>query len=138
MKITALFAFLLVTSFATAQSYELVAVSHSSSNGDGLNFTNKDGPSFSGLRLRVFKDADTWFGREIVKTTGEPKENIFRMDLMKEDENVLILRYPVLYSGLATISIMKKAGRYYFVEISFSAMLGSQNITIEEGRFTSD
>lgn len=138
MKISALFAFLIITSFANAQSYELAAVSHSSSNGNGLSFTNEAGPSFSGMRLRIFRDADTWFGREIVMTTGETKENIFRMEVMKEDENVLILRYPVLYSGLATISIMKKAERYYFTEISYSAMLGSQNITIEEGRFTSE
>jgi len=138
MKITTLVIFLLFSPLASAQSYELVAVSHSSSNGDGLKFTEKNGPSFSGLRLRIFRDADTWFGRETAKTLDGAKDNIFKMEVMKDDENVLIIRYLVLYSGIATISLMKKAKRYYFTEISYSAMLGSQNITIEEGRFTEE
>jgi hypothetical protein len=138
MKIAVIVTFLLFSCMARSQSYELAAVSHVSSNGDGLTFTKKDGSSFSGVRLRIFKDQGTWFGREALGIREDSKVNIFEIEVLKDDENVIIFRYPVVYSGIATISIMKKAGRYYFTEISYSNVLGSQNYTIEEGSFTSE
>jgi hypothetical protein len=42
----------------------------------------------------------------------------------------------VLYSGIATIVLIKKTGRFYMSEISYSDALKEQDATIEAGRFT--
>jgi len=59
----------------------------------------------------------------------------FPLDLIKKDDYVLVFNYPVLYSGIATIVLIKKTGRFYMSEISYSEALNMQNVAIEGGRF---
>jgi hypothetical protein len=61
---------------------------------------------------------------------------VFPLGLIKKDENVVVFNYPVLYSGIATIVLIKKTGRFYMSEISYSDVLKVQDATIEAGRFT--
>ena len=48
----------------------------------------------------------------------------------------MVFDYPVLYSGIATIVLMKKTGRFYMSETSYSDALKVQEVSIESGRFT--
>ena len=59
----------------------------------------------------------------------------FPLDLIKEDSDILILNYPVLYSGIANIVLMKKTGRFYFFEIAYSGALKVQSYDVESGKF---
>ena len=118
-----------------AESYVLIPESHCSSTGDGLAFSCKKGPAFSGQDLSIFSNGERWFGREILKTLTGSRENVFPVELVKQDAGVMVFNHPVLYSGIATIVLIKKTGRFYFSEISYSAALHTQNATIEEGRF---
>ena len=119
-----------------AESYTLIADSHCSSSGERLAFSCKAEPAFSGAELTIFENDGSWYGREILKTLKGPKKNVFRMSLIKQNANVMVFDYPVVYSGIATIVLINKTGRFYFSEISYSEPLDVQNATVEAGRFT--
>ncbi len=119
-----------------AESYTLSAESHCSSSGKRLTFSCKGEPAYSGAELSIFRNGESWYGKEILKTLKGSKENVFPLELIKQDASVMVFNYPVLYSGIATIVLIKKTGRFYFSEISYSEALRAQNATIEEGRFT--
>jgi hypothetical protein len=126
---------LLFPALSFAESYTLLPESHCSSSGEKLEFSCKDGPSFSGAELTIFKKDESWYGQENLKTLTGPKKNIFSLPLAKQNSSVMIFDYPVLYSGVATIVLIKKTGRYYFSEVSYSEPLGVQDVTVEGGRF---
>lgn len=138
MKWIAWVSLILFPAASFAESYALIAESHCSSSGKRLAFSCKGGPAFSGAGLSIFRNGESWYGKEILKTLNGPKENVFPLGLIKQDASVMVFNYPVLYSGIATIVLIKKTGRYYFSEISYSEALRAQNATIEEGRFTVD
>lgn len=118
-----------------AKSYSLIPESHCSSSGEQLVFTCKKGPSFSGADLTIHNYKNEWYGVEVLDTHGKINNNEFRISLNKQNESVMVFDYPVLYSGIATIVLIKHTNRYYFSEVSYSEILGVQNITIESGRF---
>lgn len=136
MRWIAWISLVLFPAMALAESYTLIAESHCSSSGKGLAFSCKGGLSFSGVELSIFRNDESWFGKEKLKTLTGSKENVFPVELIKQDASVMVFNYPVLYSGIATIVLVKKTGRYYFSEISYSEPLDTQNATIEEGLFT--
>jgi hypothetical protein len=119
-----------------AETYTLIAESHCSSSGKGLTFSCKVESAFSGAELSIFRNGESWYGKEILKTLEGSKENVLSLELIKQDASVMVFNYPVLYSGIATIVLVKKTGRFYFSEISYSESLHAQNANIEEGRFT--
>jgi hypothetical protein len=119
-----------------AESYALIAESHCSSSGKGLAFSCKKEPAFSGAELSISRNGEIWYGKEILKTLKGTKENVFPIKLIKQDASVMVFNYPVFYSGIATIVLIKETGRFYFSEISYSEPLRVQDATVEEGRFT--
>ena len=136
MKWIAWVSLILFPTASFAESYALIAESHCSSSGKGLAFSCKGEPAFTGAELSIFRNGEGWHGKEILKTVKGSKENVFPLELIKQDASVMVFNYPVLYGGSATIVLIMKTGRFYFSEISYSGALHAQNATIEEGRFT--
>ncbi|MDP2239159.1 MAG: hypothetical protein Q8K18_03205 [Burkholderiales bacterium] len=136
MKWIALVLLTLFPIASSAESYTLIFESKCSSTGERLEFSCKREPTFSGQDLGIFRNGEKWYGKEILKTLKGSKENVFPLELIKQDVSVMVFNYPVLYSGIATIVLIKKTGRFYFSEISYSEALYAQGATIEDGRFT--
>ena len=61
--------------------------------------------------------------------------SIFDLRTMKNDDHVLVLEYPVLWSGASVIHLMKRTGRFYWSEISYSEALKSDDGRVNIGRF---
>jgi len=71
------------------------------------------------------------------KWVGVRKDgSIFDLRLIKNDDNVLIFEYPVLWSGASVIYLMKKTGRFYWSEISYSDSLKTDDGRVNVGRIT--
>ncbi len=120
-----------------AQTYTLIPETHCSNSLDKAGFTCRPGPSSAAIaKFQVVRKADSWHGRELIKTPSGLKANQFALPLLRADANAVSLTYPVLWSGSATIVLILKSGRYYFSEISYSEALDTSNVTIERGSFT--
>ena len=124
-------ALLLISQPSLADSYALVFDSKCSSSGHKLEFACQAEPAFRVEKLSIFTNGGKWFGRE------ESRQTTFPLTLVKNDDYVMILDYPVLYSGIATIVLIKRTGRFYMSTISYSEALHVQDATIEAGHFTS-
>lgn len=120
----------LISQPALAETYTLVFDSNCSSQGEKLEFSCSAEPSFSAQNTTIFLRNGKWLGIE------GASQKAFQLGLTKEDEYVMVFDYPVLYSGIATIVLIKKTGRFYMSEISYSNALKVQDATIEAGRFT--
>ena len=120
----------LTSQAAFAETYTLVFDSNCSSRGEKLEFSCKAEPSFSAQNTTIFMRNGKWLGIE------GASQRVFPLGLIKKDEYVMVFDYPVLYSGIATIVLIKKTGRFYMSEISNSNALKVQDATIEAGRFT--
>jgi hypothetical protein len=112
-----------------AETYNLIFDSNCSSSGEKLKFSCKPKPSFYAQNTTIFLSHGKWLGME------SESHQAFPLDLIKKDDYVLVFNYPVLYSGIATIVLIKKTGRFYMSEISYSETLNMQNVAIEGGRF---
>lgn len=123
-------ALVLISQPSYADSYTLVFDSRCSSSGRKLEFSCQTERAFWAQKLTIFSSDEKWFGRE------ESAQSMFPLGLIKDDEYVLIFDYPVLYSGIATIVLIKRTGRFYMSEISYSNALRDQNATLEAGHFT--
>jgi hypothetical protein len=113
----------------SAETYILSIDSHCANRGTNLSFNCKPNaaPTSPG-NITITKIAkNQWEGNE--------KGKKFPLDLIKEDSDILILNYPVLYSGIANIVLMKKTGRFYFSEIAYSGALKVQSYDVESGKF---
>ena len=115
---------------AFAETYTLIFDSECSSKGEKLDFSCKPEPSFSAQKTIIFLRDGKWFGLE------GASQNVFPLNLIKRDENIIIFDYPVFYSGIATITLMKKTGRFYFSETAYSDILNVQEVSIEGGSFS--
>lgn len=118
-----------------AQTYVLTPETRCSSSDGDPAFSCRPGSSMSGVTLQLVKTDGEWFGRELITSSSGEKENKFTLQLIKSDANAIALSYPVLWSGLATIVLMTKSGRYYFSEVSYSDVLVTSNVTVERGSF---
>jgi hypothetical protein len=127
---------LLFPAASFAETYTLIPDSHCSNRGEKLEFSCKANPSFSGAELSISQNDGIWYGREKLKKLKGFEKNEFRISLLKHNESVMVFDYPVMYSGIANIVLIKKTGRYYFSEIAYSELLNAQEATIEAGRFT--
>ena len=123
-----LFLICLIFGNAFAERYELKTENHCASRTTELSFTCKSVNLSSPAKLIVRKTTDNkWVGREY--------KNEFELLLVKEDKDVLILNYPVLYSGIANVVIVKATGFFYITEIAYSAVLKQQSYDVESGKF---
>ncbi|MDT8375126.1 MAG: hypothetical protein RQ867_00145 [Mariprofundaceae bacterium] len=120
----------LTSQTALAESYTLVFDSNCSSRGEKLEFLCKAEPSFSAQNTIIFFRDGKWLGIE------GTSQQAFPLGFIKNDEYVMVFDYPVLYSGIATIVLMKKTGRFYMAETAYSDVLRVQEVSIESGRFT--
>jgi len=120
--------FFFSASIAYAESYTLVTDKHCKSRGVELEFTceNRNPVAPNVLTITRLPDNE-WIGEERGKT--------FALEFVKEDSNVLILNYPVLYSGIANVVLIKATGRFYFTEIAYSSVLQVQSYDVESGNF---
>jgi hypothetical protein len=64
----------------------------------------------------------------IFKISGYPKSD-------SEDENILILESPTLFSGNRTLYIMKKNKQFYLLEAGYSKILNNNEATLKQGSF---
>lgn len=119
----------LIPQASFGESYTLVFDSKCSTSGEKLEFSCKSEPAFWAENLTIFVNDGKWFGKE------GASQRAFPVGLIKDDEYVMVFDYPVLYSGIATIVLIKKTGRFYTSEISYSNALNLQDATIEAGRF---
>ena len=111
-----------------AESYSLRTDSHCKSRSVDLSFTCQRDTSSAPSILTVTRNIDnTW--------TGEEDGKKFPLTLLKEDKDILILNYPVLYSGIATVVIVQATGSFYLTEIAYSPALNVQRYDVESGRF---
>lgn len=122
----------LISQVAIAETYTLVFDSNCSSRGEKLDFSCKAEPSFSAQSTTIFFRDEKWLGIEGASLRAFP------LGLIKNDDYVMVFDYPVLYSGIATIVLMKKTGRFYMSEIAYSDALEVQEVSVEAGRFTMD
>lgn len=122
--------FALVANTALGETYALVFDSKCSSSGKKLEFSCKSDPAFWAQNTTILLRNGKWLGVE------GASQRAFPLGLIKNDEYVMVFDYPVLYSGIATIVLIKKTGRFYMSEISYSNALKVQDATIEAGRFT--
>lgn len=129
LRVTAII-FALVANTAFGETYALVFDSKCSSSGEKLKFTCKSDPAFWAQNTTIFLRNGKWLGIE------GASQRAFPLGLIKNDEYVAVFDYPVLYSGIATIVLIKKTGRFYMSEISYSNALELQDASIEAGRFT--
>ena len=114
---------------AFGETYALKFDSKCSNTGTKLQFSCKSAPASWAQNLTIFVNNGKWFGKE------GGNGYAFPLGLIKDDANVKVFDYPVLYSGIATIVLIKKTGRFYMSEISYSDTLNVQDATIEAGRF---
>lgn len=122
--------FALIAKTALGETYALVFDSKCSSSGEKLEFSCKSDPAFWAQNTTILLRNGKWLGIE------GASQRTFPLGLIKNDEHVMVFDYPVLYSGIATIVLIKKTGRFYMSEISYSNVLKVQDATIEAGRFT--
>jgi hypothetical protein len=115
---------------ALAETYTLVFDSNCSSSGERLEFSCEPEPSFRAQKATIFLRGGEWLGLEGASW------RVFALGLVKNDEFVIVFDYPVLYSGIATIVLFKKTGRFYLSEIAYSDALKVQEVSIESGRFS--
>jgi hypothetical protein len=130
MKLILPLIFLFIIPSAYAESYTLYFDSKCSATGQKLEFKCKSEPAEWAQNLKIFAHKGKWFGEE------ELSKKRFPLTKIKEDGHVMIFDYPVLYSGIATIVLIKKTKRFYFSETSYSEVLEVQDVTVEAGRFT--
>jgi hypothetical protein len=104
----------------------LVTDKHCKSRGEQLAFVCEKTNTTAPYKLTVTRLPDnTWFGEE--------EGSLFSLDLIKEDNNIIVINYPVLYSGIANIVIFKATDRFYFTEIAYSSVLDEQSYDVESG-----
>ncbi len=71
-----------------------------------------------------------WFG------VNPGNKNGIELELVKDDQYILVLRNPVYFSGLSLIHLIKKTGRFYWTETSYSEILKVDDSTVRVGAFT--
>lgn len=80
-------------------------------------------------RFILFEDKQVWFAKT-------PKGVVVaKFRTLQEDENILILESPTLFSGNRTLYIMKKNNQFYLLEVAYSDILDDNEATLKQGSF---
>lgn len=104
-----------------AQDYflEIEKVCHSS--GSRLKFECKNKTQ----REQIFSQNLKWYGRN--------EDDVKELKVLKEDEYILVLANPVLFSGADLIHIIKPTGKFYWVQVAYSEVLNESETTTKYG-----
>lgn len=70
-----------------------------------------------------------WFG-----SNPGSKQRV-ELGLIRDDQYSVILQNPVYFSGVSTLHLMKKTGRFYWTETAYSEILNADEATVRVGRF---
>jgi hypothetical protein len=79
-------------------------------------------------KVSIFVQNGKWFGR------NAGSDNLWQLDVLKEDQNILVLDNPVFFSGKSIIYLMKPTRRFYWSEFAYSGVLKEQEGTVRYGR----
>jgi hypothetical protein len=114
-----------------ARTFELTNQSFCKIENELNSIRCSDRPSEnSPIKLLIKNENEKWIAAEVLE------EKLFELELLKEDDNVIILNYPVFYSGHATITLFKKTGNFFISEKYFSEGFNRQGISIDYGHFS--
>ena len=58
----------------------------------------------------------------------------FELKVIKSDRYITVLDNPVFFSGTSTIHITSADNRFYWVEVAYSDILKSREMTVKSGR----
>ena len=115
---------------AYARIFELTNASYCKTENNLLSINCSNDPSNTSPKKLFIKEVDgKWLGAEI------ESETIFEFNFIKEDENIILLNYPVNYSGLSTVAIFKKNNSFYITEIYYSDIFEKQGVAIDYGKY---
>lgn len=131
MKLLLAGVLVLISPTLLADSYTLVFDSKCSTSGRKIAFSCKT--ESTSENITIFSTNGKWFGREQWARRGELT---FPLGLIKNDKYVMTFNYPVSFSGIATIVLIKQTGRFYMSTIAYSDVLREQEAILEAGNFT--
>ncbi|HEX7857354.1 MAG TPA: hypothetical protein VF503_27035 [Sphingobium sp.] len=77
----------------------------------------------------VVEQRGKWFGMN-----PGSKQRV-ELGLIRNDRYSVILQNPVHFSGVSTLHLMKKTGRFYWTETAYSEILDADEATVRVGRF---
>lgn len=112
---------LALSTSVVAQDYflEIEKVCHSS--GSELKFECKGKIQ----REQIFSQNKKWYGRN--------ENDVQELKIVKEDEYILVLANPVLFSGTDLIHIIKPTNKFYWVQVAYSEVLNESETTTKYG-----
>jgi len=119
---------LLPFSIAYAESYTLVTETHCKNRGVQFEFTCDTRNTSAPKKLTITRLPDN-------KWIGDEGGNKFTLEFIKEDNSVLVLNYPVLYSGISNVVLFKATGRFYLTEIGYSSVFNLESYDVDSGNF---
>jgi hypothetical protein len=125
MRIITLIILLSISNVAYAKEYLIEFKEKCTTTGTKLKFECQPDDE----RFILFSVNKSWS----VKTTKGQVVADFRT--LQEDENILILEAPTLFSGNRTLYIMKKNKQFYLLEAGYSEILNNNEATLKQGSF---
>ena len=125
MRVFLLLTILTVSNISFAQEYLIEFKEKCTTTGNKLDFNCKP----DNVRFVVFSENNTWFAKI-------PEGVIVaEFKTLQEDENILILEAPTLFSGNRSLYIMKKNRQFYLLEVAYSDILENNEATLKQGSF---
>lgn len=129
MRSSIFLAMIVICSGANAQEYQLQAESVCSAVGGGrLNF--KCGPAKEDYAIYVYRSSDQWILKHVWKNPHS--DRTWKLELVKDDQDVLVLSQPVLFSGTRLFHLIKKRQEYFVSDVAH-ASLGSE-VSVTHGK----
>lgn len=125
MKILLLIVLIFTSQLTYAKEYLIEFKEKCTTAGEKLKFECKPDSE----RFILFVTNGSW---SVKATNGQV---VAKFRTLHEDENILILEAPTLFSGNRTLYIMKKNKRFYLLEAAYSEILKDNEATLKQGGF---
>ena len=125
MRISLLLILLSFSNYILAKEYLIEFSEQCTTSGGKLKFDCKSDSE----RFILFSDKKVWFAKTLEGTV------VAKFKTLQEDEYILILESPTLFSGNRSLYIMKKNQRFYLLEVAYSTILKDNEATLKQGRF---
>ena len=129
MRLLVFLASLLLCSGAIAQEYLLQPASTCSAVGAGLNFNCT--PARDEYVIYIYRANGQWILKHV--WNNPPADTKWELELVKDDQEILTLNQPVLFSGTRLLHLIKRKQEYFMSEVAH-ASFGSE-VTITHGKF---
>lgn len=78
-------------------------------------------------RTLIFSENGKWYGKR------SSDSSIWKLDIVKEDEYILVLGNTVFFSGTSLLHLMKATGKFYWSEVAYSEILEEDEATVHYG-----